>query len=470
MEQMQTSNFNEGMDSDIFRAHSRNEPGRQISPSGSGRSGLLIVIALLFVLTLAMFHTALEFVPGTVDDLELLTSVAHTTNPAKYLVGDFGMAPYETGNYGQYRPLHPISLWIVYKLFGIRTFPNQFINFALHFMNAALVLGLIWRTQKKLLFALMGASLFLISVHTMSPATWVSDRPNLLVGFAFLLLLHHVMRVREVGARLRTPYVLFLCLFALLSKESGLIVPVMAILVSMRTAGSTLSQRIRASAVWGIVISVYILGRVVMFGTNAFSYSTFGYLFGFWRYSLGSDLQGHLRQLALLDNVTKNMVELFLPIFNEGGGLTFRFDTARVAILVGLGALATVSLVASTTSKKLTPLQIDCLWAVLFNAVIHNAIFRYRDLYTAQIATCVFIACSPLLDEPRRRATALAAAWALLIVSVIRVNSYVEDNYLARYNDLNGHNLERVLQTFHGRRVDPHLAQQLLQKYRDRGY
>ena len=38
------------------------------------------------------------------------------------------MGPYETGNYGQYRPLHPISLWAIYKTFGVRAFPNQFIN------------------------------------------------------------------------------------------------------------------------------------------------------------------------------------------------------------------------------------------------------------------------------------------------------------------------------------------------------
>jgi hypothetical protein len=450
--------------------HSQNEFLKHISFPDSSTNRLLIATALLFVLALAMFHTALEFVPGTADDLELLTSVAHTNNPAKYLVGDFGMAPYQTGNYGQYRPLHPISLWIVYRIFGLSVFPNQLINFALHFANAALVLMLIWRVQKKPLLALIGASLFLVSVHTMSPATWVSDRPNLLVGLAFLLFLHHVVGVRETGGRLRTLYVFFLCLFALLSKESGLIVPLMAIVVSMRVPGRAIWQRIGSSAVWGAVIAAYFLARVLMFGPNAFSYSTFGYLFGVRPYSLGSSLPGHLRQLAVIDNVVKNAVEPFFPIFNEGGGFTFKFDTARVALLVLLGALAMVSLLASTIRTKLTPLQIDCLCAVFLNALIHNAIFRYRDLYAAQIAICVLIACSPLLEEPRRRAIALAAACVLLFVSEIRVGNYVQSNYLARYNELNGHNLEDVLQTFHGRRVDRQIAQRLVQAYRDWSY
>lgn len=470
MEQMHASDLNERMGTESARAHSQNECGTQIGFSPSSRSELLVAIALLSVLALAMFHRALDFVPGTPDDLELLTSVAHATHPMKYLVGDFGMAPYSTGNYGQYRPLHPISLWIVYKVFGVRAFPNQFINLMLHFLNATLILTLIWRITKDVVVSSMGAFLFLISVHTMSGAIWVSDRPNLQVGLALLLLLHHVVRCREMGRKLQPLYVFLLCLLALLSKESGLIVPVMAIVVSMRTVDQTMQQRIRASAVWGAMIGAYFLGRGMMFGTNAFSYSTFGYLFGFWPYSLGSSLPGHLRQLAFVDNVAKNIVEPFLPIFNEGGGFSFRFDATQEAIRVAFGALATVALLVATFSRKRRPLQIDCLWVILFNAGIHNAIFRYRDLYVAQIAMCLFIACSPILDEPRRRVVALAAACLLLIVSAIRVDNYVQSNYLARYNDLNGHNLERVLQTYHGRRVDPKLAQQILERYRDKGY
>jgi hypothetical protein len=436
-----------------------------------GRSEVLLACALLLVLATAMFHAALVFVPGTADDLELLSSVAHTTQPLKYLVGDFGMAPYETGNYGQYRPLHPISLWIIYKTFGVRAFPNQFINFALQCVNAVLVLLLIWRVQEDPILSFMGASLFLISVHTVSPTIWVSDRPNLQVGLALILLLHHVVYIRETDGKLRVPYVLLLCLLGLLSKESGLIVPVMAIVISMRAAGTTMWQRIRLSVIWVAVIAGYFLGRIIMFGTNAFSYSTFGYLFGLWRYALGSELTGHLRQLALVDNVVKNVVEPLLPIYNEGGGFTFRFDTVGVAIVVMLGAMAMVVLLAPTLKTKLTPLQIDCLWVVVFNAVIHNAIFRYRDLYIAQLAVCVFIACSPvLLNDQRRRKIVLAAASLLLIVSVVRVDNYVRGQYLWRYNELNHHSLAGVLSTFHGRRVDPKLAQEIVEKYRDRTY
>jgi hypothetical protein len=256
-----TEDVGKVLDGGTLRAQSLNECGRKSRFSDSDRNGLLIATALLFLFSLAMFHTAIEFVPGTIDDLEVLSSVAHTTNPLKYLVGDFGMAPYAGGPWGHYRPLHSISIWIVYKTLGIKFGLNQAINVVLHFMNATLVLLLIWRTQKNIALSFMGASLFLVSVHTMSPATWIADRPNLQVGLAFLLLLHHVVTVRDSGEKLRVPYVLLLSLFGLLSKESGLIVPVMAIVVSARLAGGTLWHRVRASAVYGTVIVAYFLGR-----------------------------------------------------------------------------------------------------------------------------------------------------------------------------------------------------------------
>jgi hypothetical protein len=432
------------------------------------RSEVLIACALLLILALGLFHRALLFVPENGDDLRLLSSVAHTAQPLKCLVGDWGAAPYETGNYGEYRPLHPISLWIVYKMFGVRAFPNQFINLALHFTNAVLLLILILRIQKDLILGFMGASLFLISVHTMSSAIWVSDRASLQVGLALLLLMHHLAHVRETGGKIQNWYVLLLCLLALLSKESGLIVPLLAIVASMQFAGPTMWVRIRSAGIWVMVIGLYFLGRLLMFGSNATSYSTFGYLFGLRWYYQVTDLPAHLQKLVLLDNVAKNVVEAFLPIFSNEGGI--KLHSAGMALGVGISVLAMASLLTLTMKGKLCPLQIDCLWIILLNAGIHNAIFRYRILYTAQIAICLFVACGPSLHDVRRRTAAVAAACLLLIVSTVRVDNYVQSEYLVRYNDLNHYKLERVMQSFTGRSIDPKLAKEIVEKYRDWSY
>jgi hypothetical protein len=430
--------------------------------------GVLMACGLLLILALALFHRALSFVPENGDDLRLLSVVVHTTQPLRPLIGDWGAAPYETGNYGEYRPLHPISLWIVYMLFGLRTFPNQLINFALHYTNVVLLLLLIWRMQKDLILACMGASLLLVSVHTMSPTIWVSDRASLQVGLALLLFMHHIVRVREIGGRLRNGYVLLLCLLALLSKESGLIVPLLAIVVSVELAGPTMWERIRAAAIWAGVVGVYFLARFAMFGANAGSYSTFGYLFGVRWYDLGTALPPYLQKLVIADNVVKNVLELFLPVFNNEGG--FNTHSASMVLAVAFGVLATVSLVALSIRRKLTPLQITCLWIILINAGIHSTIFRYRVLYTAQIAICLFFACAPALHEIRRKRAAIAAVFVLLFINTARVDKYVQQEYLVRYNDLNRDKLAIVLHSFAGRRVDPELARQLVQKYRDPNY
>jgi hypothetical protein len=427
------------------------------------RTGLVMACTVLLILAVALFHRALTFVPENGDDLRLLSAVAHTTNPLKPLIGDWGAAPYQTGNYGEYRPLHPITLWIVYKIFGVRAFPNQFINLALQYANAVLLLMLILRVQKNLILGFMGASLLLISVHTMSPTIWVSDRATLQVGLALLLFLQHIVYVRESGGKLRSWYVFVLCLLALLSKESGLIVPLLAIVVSVELAGPKIWDRIRSAAIWVSVIGLYSLARFVMFGANSTSYSTFGYLFGVRWYELGSDLPPYLKNLALVDNVVKNVVEVFIPIYNNEGGFL-------ISMGVGLSILAMVTLVALATKGKLTSLQRDCLWIILLNAGIHTTIFRYRILYTAQIAICLFVACGPSLHNFRRRTAAAVAASVLLIVNTVRVDNYVQSEYLSRYNDLNHHNLAIVLNTFAGRKTDPKLAQQIVEKYRDRTY
>jgi hypothetical protein len=137
---------------------------------------------------------------------------------------------------------------------------------------------------------------------------------------------------------------------------------------------------------------------------------------------------------------------------------------------VAFGVLGTVSLLALSIKGKLTPLQITCLWIILINAAIHSTIFRYRVLYTAQIAICLFFACAPALSDIRRKRAAIAAVFVLLIINTVRVDNYVQQEYLARYNDLNRDKLAIVLHTFAGKRVDPELARQLVQKYRDPNY
>ena len=80
-------------------------PKRSALGAMTQRSAVLMACALLLILALALFHRALGFVPENGDDLRLLSSVVHTTQPLKPLIGDWGQhrtrraATVNTGRY-----------------------------------------------------------------------------------------------------------------------------------------------------------------------------------------------------------------------------------------------------------------------------------------------------------------------------------------------------------------------------------
>ena len=415
--------------------------------------GISILLLMLFI---AIFHRALSFQPANPDDLRFISQIATTPNPLKYLFGDWGEGPYVTGEYGMYRPIHPISLWLVYKVFDVFAEPNQWINLILHFSNVLVLLMIVLRVQKDRVVALLCTALFMVSLYTVSPAIWVTDRATLQVGLAVLLLLYHSVKANETNAPLRISYVLILCSFALLSKESGLIVPLVALLVSLHKSPTTI-DRIRRGAVYGSVIGGYFLARFLMFGSQATAYTNKGYLFGMIRYDKINDLPEHLRILSLIDNSSKNVIAVILPVFSELGQLD-------LGMKVLVAAIATITLVV-ISSKKLTILQIYCLGIIILNAAIHYQIYRHRALYITQIAFCLFVAAGPVIEARTRRWVTFAiASVVLLLVSLVQVDSYIQAQYVWRYKELQIRSLEEALKVYPGR-IDPEVARRVLQRY-----
>src|SRR5262249_47234377 len=150
-------------------------------------------------------------------------------------------------------------------------------------------------------------------------------------------LLHHLVVSQQAGTKPKTGYILLLSIFALLSKESGLLIPLVAIVVAIR-AQAPLWQRIRGAASWAGLVAFYFLGRFLMFGTDGGMHNKdgyYGYLFGIWHYDRMSDLAEPLRKFCLIDNALKSSIEPFLPVFNNDGG----FDLKSISVL--LTAVAT---------------------------------------------------------------------------------------------------------------------------------
>jgi hypothetical protein len=311
-----------------------------------------------------------------------------------------------------------------------------------------------------MLFLLTAATL--VSVYSVSPASWISDRPALLVGGVLLLLLDRAVRALEGDAPLGPLPVALLSLLAVLCKESGLIVP----LVGLAAAFVLPLHRVRRWPVVAAAVGVmgaYMVFRVSLFGVHAASYAESGVILGFTRYSDRADLPGLLPLYALAENVFKNVVAVFLPVFDNKGGLFI----GTPVVAWGSAVLATAFLGLAAFARPLTGVQRLALLLIAANAVIHLAVFRYRTMYLSEIAFVLFIAGAAATSVPagRRLALAKGAAMVLLLANVVLASSQV-DNGLER----RARNLERThfgtTDPRYIERVDSTVVERIHQRYR----
>jgi hypothetical protein len=374
--------------------------------------------ASLTLLGLAVYAAALWFPPTNGDDLNYLASVAATRNPLYYFIQDHGH-----GN-NLYRPLTPVSMWLVYQVFGAWALPNQAINLALHLTNVLLLYRILQRQQADKTLTLLIAAVFMISQYTWLAATWVSDRPMVLTGLFLLLLVGHLARHDErpgdtPTAPIRTSLVAALSLLALMSKESGVVVPTVALLFALMPSGATRMiprHRFSLAVVTTSIIGLYVVFRVLIFGSDFASYSQDGYMFlGLVHYRDSDELPQLLRYFNYAENLIKNTMAPVLPVFAEGGAVL-----TRQSLLAHLPVIVSTALLFGLAVKRnLSRLQCIALTIILVNAVAHFPMFRFRLHYLSHAAFCLFIAGSPLLAKSEDHSRRTLAAKALAVVVLV---------------------------------------------------
>jgi hypothetical protein len=119
------------------------------------------------------------------------------------------------------------------------------------------------------ILAFMGAALFLISVHTLSPALW--KRPGCPAGWVGFIAVVVSPRARP-GGRLQIQKLVRIPVapFSVAEQGSGLIFSLWRLGLRCNWNDPRCGKRIR-SAIWVAVIGVYLLGRFVIFGSTAAS-------------------------------------------------------------------------------------------------------------------------------------------------------------------------------------------------------
>jgi hypothetical protein len=424
---------------------------------------------VLLLLTLAVYQKALWFVPSSGDDLRILSSVSQTRNPLSYFATDWGMEnTYRLGN-GQidskrrsYRPLHSISIWLSYRIFGVSAFPNQLINLILHFVNGLLFLRILFRFGLDGFRAFLLTALAQVSLFTVSSAVWVSDRQTLVLGLVVVLLLDNVV---DATGQLRTvlnPWLVTgLTLAGVFFQEGGLIVPLVAAAFIVLTP--YIGPRWRHLAVCALLVASYFGLRVLLFGSNAFAYASEGYVFGNHPYTLFSDLSWYVGLWARFENVAKNFLCVFLPIFNSVG----RLDSLNELIKNVFWWVPSLALAVYATRRPITKVQWLALAVIASNAALHMQVFRYRIGYVSQFAFCLYVAASPIWQTNRdgllhRRQLAGFCCGLLALVSISQVNHYVHANWIERQDEMTKQRLATVLRNYP---ISPYIVQQVLARY-----
>jgi hypothetical protein len=414
---------------------------------------ILCSLALIFT-GYAFYNPALRFVPVDFDDLVLLSSAKNVSNPLAFFIQDWGF-----GNYG-YRPLHSISLWLGYRIFGVSTGPNQAINLALHILVILMLYALVIRLQPNRLLGFLFTLLGLVSLYTVSPATWVSDRPTLFVAFFLLVSLNYLVRL-EKNDKPNPLLLAGISILALMSKESGLIVSLVTIAVIYFQFEKS-SQNKRTMAGMLFILLAYMLFRFLIFGSRAGTYDESGYLFGLRYYQSSSVLTGTEAIIAKIENVIKNSLAIFLPLFDGQGKLSMIGTLSNSVILI----VTTLILSILAFSRKLTLFQKIGLIIILLNAIIHFQVFRYRTLYLGQVGFVIFLAASPLFSESRsvRSAVAAMAAALLLFWSMNIIGENLTYQYLNRLDLLRTPTFEKDILASSSR-IDPQIISQIISKY-----
>jgi len=180
---------------------------------------------------------------------------------------------------GFFRPLLILCLFIDSALWGTVSAGYHLTNIALHGLNSYVVFVLTSRLTRNLgresglslrVSVLAGLIFLLLPSHT-EAVTWISGRADLLATFFALMALVSFVAYKREGRRRYPAYIVILFMFALLSKESAICLPLIVIAFEIYYAvqqGKTFDLRaLKLSGLLVLTLLFYLLIRYALLGT-----------------------------------------------------------------------------------------------------------------------------------------------------------------------------------------------------------
>ena len=415
----------------------------------------LLAYAGILLLSVASLSNALRFAPSNSDDLRILSSVIKTSNPLAYFFSDWGL-----GGTSMYRPLHSVGIWLSFHAFGMFPAFDQLINLLLHTVVICLTYRIIRKSGSGPGISLLVSALAIASPYTLSPATWISDRPTLIVALFMMILINYLYSDPQSQKTPQGWLVSLICIGGLMGKESGLILPIFVALRGFISV-SPKNTKIRNILLGLGIAGIYSIFRLIIFGQQAAVYSESGYILGLFHYSTLSQLPSLIKNWAYADNFIKNIFSIVLPVFDWEGG----FHSPRVLFDTLPLWLATFFLVALTTTRKLSPLQKAAIMLIALNSLVHVAIFRYRIQYISFLALCLYVGSSGIFEVSSvRKRLSIACALCLLVTNLTIAKLDIVAISISRRNLINKQAIAQLVQKYPN--ISNDVVELLIAKYK----
>jgi hypothetical protein len=163
----------------------------------------------------------------------------------------FGLAPWWTDldvRINFWRPIPSITHWLEYQAFGHSTIAAHLISIAFYALSVFLVYRLLTRYLPNALPLAIGVAVFALDDAHALNIVWIANRNETIGGIFVLSSLLAFLRYREEGATKFAFLSLLAYVGALLSKESGLVLPLFIlaqIVVFPEKQGQSLFERVR---------------------------------------------------------------------------------------------------------------------------------------------------------------------------------------------------------------------------------
>ena len=209
--------------------HAGAQPAGDPLPAGS-RSWALLTFGILLVcaLVVAAHWPALSAEALSADDSQYLTDNVLVQNPGWGAARRFFAEVRDPSTVrGYYQPLTMISLMVDYALGGrpdhLRPFHRT--SLALHVLNTALVVVLLYRLFGHAPIACLVGLLFGLHPITVEPIAWIAERKTLLASFFALIVLVLYARFAQRGGRWRFAAALVAYALAMLAKPTAVPLP-----------------------------------------------------------------------------------------------------------------------------------------------------------------------------------------------------------------------------------------------------